>query len=212
MPAAVAAPVPKATAVALGSANNPIAPSNQPATATVNLGNRGLAGMPASNSGSGPKTVSLGSGSPSSQNMNGNGPVAVKGVQLGVTGGTGPMNATGKVAGPVNLGQTVAPTMPKPAGPTQATQQSGPKVIFKPKPEYTAEATRLHIEGVVSVRIHVSSTGTVQVLGVTSDLGHGLGESAIRAVQATRFQPALDASGKPIDWDGVVNVAFQLAS
>jgi periplasmic protein TonB len=212
MPAAVAAPAPKATAVALGSANNPIAPSNQPATATVNLGNRGLAGMPASNSGSGPKTVSLGSGSPSSQNMNGNGPVAVKGVQLGVAGGTGPMNATGKVAGPVNLGQTVAPTMPKPAAPTQATQQSGPKVIFKPKPEYTAEATRLHIEGVVSVRIHVSSTGTVQVLGVTSDLGHGLGESAIRAVQATRFQPALDASGKPIDWDGVVNVAFQLAS
>jgi periplasmic protein TonB len=212
MPAAVATPAPKATAVALGSANNPIAPSNQPATATVNLGNRGLAGMPASNSGSGPKTVSLGSGSPSSQNMNGNGPVAVKGVQLGVAGGTGPMNATGKVAGPVNLGQTVAPTMPKPAAPTQATQQSGPKVIFKPKPEYTAEATRLHIEGVVSVRIHVSSTGTVQVLGVTSDLGHGLGESAIRAVQATRFQPALDASGKPIDWDGVVNVAFQLAS
>jgi hypothetical protein len=51
----------------------------------------------------------------------------------------------------------------------------------------------------------------VQVIGVTSDLGHGLGESAIRAVQATRFQPAIDASGHPIDWDGVVNVAFQLA-
>ena len=101
--------------------------------------------------------------------------------------------------------------MPKPAGPAAATAQSGPKVIFKPRPEYTAEATRLHIEGVVSVRIHVSSSGAVQVIGVTSDLGHGLGESAIRAVQATRFQPATDASGHPIDWEGVVNVAFQLA-
>ena len=101
--------------------------------------------------------------------------------------------------------------MPKPSAPTQAAQQSAPKVIFKPKPEYTEEATRLHIEGVVSVRIHVSATGAVQVLGVTSDLGHGLGQSAVRAVQATRFQPALDPSGKPIDWDGVVNVAFQLA-
>ena len=210
MPAAVETPAPKTTAVALGSANNPIAP-NQQTTTAVNLGNRGMAGMPASNTGSGAKAVSLGSGSPNSQNMAGNGAQAVKGVQLGVAGGTGPMNATGKVAGPVNLGQSVAPTMPKPSAPTQ-TMQSGPKVIFKPKPVYTEEATRLHIEGVVSVRIHVSSNGTVQVLGVTSDLGHGLGESAVRAVQATRFQPALDASGKPIDWDGVVNVAFQLAS
>jgi TonB family protein len=102
--------------------------------------------------------------------------------------------------------------MPKPTTATAASVQSAPKVIFKPRPEYTAEATRLHIEGVVSVRIHVSAAGSVQVVGVTSDLGHGLGESAVRAVQATRFQPAIDAAGRPTDWDGVVNVAFQLAS
>jgi TonB family protein len=84
-------------------------------------------------------------------------------------------------------------------------------VLFKPHPEYTAEATRLHIEGVVSVRIHVSASGGVQVLGVTSDLGHGLGESAIHAVQGTRFQPSIDDSGRPVDWEGIVNVAFQLA-
>jgi TonB family protein len=212
-PAAVQNNSPKPTAVALGSANNPIAPSNQPTTTAINLGNKGLSGMPASNNGMGPQKVSLGSGSPSSQNMAGrdNGP-AVQGVKLGVTGGTGPMNSTGRVAGPVNLGQNVAPVMPKPSAPSAAPVQSGPKVLFKPRPEYTAEATRLHIEGVVSVRIHVSAAGTVQVIGVTSDLGHGLGESAVRAVQATRFQPAVDASGHPTDWDGVVNVAFQLAS
>jgi TonB family protein len=101
--------------------------------------------------------------------------------------------------------------MPKPAGPSAVTAKTGPKVLFKPKPEYTEEARNLHIEGVVSVRLRVSSSGTVEVLGVTSDLGHGLGNSAIRAVQATRFQPATDASGHPIDWEGVVNVAFQLA-
>jgi TonB family protein len=167
--------------------------------------------MPPTNNGAGATKVSLGSGSPSSQNMAGtdNAP-AVKGVKLGVAGGTGPMNATGKVAGPVNLGQAIVPQMPKPTT-TTVPVQSGPKVIFKPRPEYTAEATRLRIEGVVSVKIHVSSTGAVQVIGVTSDLGHGLGESAIRAVQATRFQPAIDATGHPTDWDGVVNVAFQLA-
>jgi len=198
--------------VALGQANNPIAPSNRPATSAINLGQTGLAGMPASNSGSGAKAtaVTLGSGSPNSQNMAGNGAHAVQGVKLGVAGGTGPMNSTSRVAGPVTLGQAIPPPMPKPVAPTAASGKA-PKVLFKPRPEYTAEAIRLHIEGTVSVRLRVSSSGTVQVLGVTSDLGHGLGDSAIRAVQSTRFQPATDAAGNPVDWEGVVNVAFQLA-
>ncbi|MCU1320945.1 MAG: energy transducer TonB [Acidobacteriaceae bacterium] len=216
MPASVVNNSPKPTAVALGQQNNPIAVSNRPATSSINLGNKGMSGMPASNTGTGPAAtaVNLGSGSAGSQNMSGrdNAANAVRGVKLGVTGGTGPMNSTGRVAGPVNLGQNVEPAMPKPVAASAGPARTGPKVIFKPRPEYTAEATRLHIEGVVSVRIHVSAAGTVQVLGVTSDLGHGLGESAVRAVQATRFQPAIDTSGHPIDWDGVVNVAFQLAS
>ena len=211
-PASVVNNSPHPTAVALGSQNNPIAPSNRPTTSAINLGNRGMAGMPASNNGMGAasKVVNLGSGSPGSQNMNSH-ENAVVGVKLGVTGGTGPMNAKGRTPGVVNLGQNEPPPMPKPAEAKSAITKSGPKVLFKPKPEYTAEAIRLHIEGVVSVRLRVSSSGAVEVLGVSSDLGHGLGDSAIRAVQATRFQPATDASGRPVDWEGVVNVAFQLA-
>jgi protein TonB len=215
-PAAVVNNSPKPSAVALGRADNPIAVSNRPTTSAINLGNKGMSGMPASNTGAGPAAtaVSLGSGSASSQNMAGrdNGANAVRGVKLGVTNGTGPLNSTGRVAGPVNLGQNNVPAMPKPASAASVPVQTGPKVIFKPRPVYTAEATQLHIEGVVSVRIHVSASGTVQVMGVTSDLGHGLGESAVRAIQATRFQPAIDAAGRPTEWDGVVNVAFQLAS
>jgi protein TonB len=214
-PAAVVNNAPHPTAVALGSQTNPIAPSNRPSATSINLGNKGMSGMPASNNGMGAQSrvVNLGSGSAGSQNMNGrdNASAGVVGVKLGVTGGTGPMNAPGRSPGVVNLGQNTPPPMPKPAGPSTATVKTGPKVLFKPKPEYTSEARNLHIEGVVSVRLRVSSSGTVQVLGVTSDLGHGLGDSAIRAVQATRFQPATDASGHPIDWEGVVNVAFQLA-
>jgi len=214
MPASVPNNSPHPSAVALGQANNPIAPSNRPATSAINLGQSGLAGMPASNTGQGAHAtaVTLGSGSANSQNMNGrdNAANAVKGVKLGVTGGTGPLNSPTRVAGPVNLGQATPPPMPKPSAPTQSIR-SAPKVLFKPKPEYTAEAKQLHIEGTVSVRLRVSASGAVQVLGVTSDLGHGLGESAIRAVQATRFQPATDAAGNPVDWEGVVNVAFQLA-
>jgi TonB family protein len=204
---------PHPTAVALGQPDNPIAPSNRPATNAVNLGQRGMPGMPASNTGTGPRAtaVNLGSGSPGSQSMSGNGTRPVQGVKLGVPGGTGPLNSTSRSAavGPVNLGQAAPPPMPKPAA--AATASKAPKVLFKPRPEYTPEAIKLRIEGTVSVRLRVSASGAVQVLGVTSDLGHGLGESAIRAVQATRFQPATDASGNPVDWEGIVNVAFQLA-
>jgi periplasmic protein TonB len=214
-PASVVNSSPRPTAVALGSPDNPIAPSNRPSTTAINLGNKGMAGMPASNNGMGPAStvVNLGSGSAGSQNMNGrsNAATGVVGVKLGVAGGTGPMNAPGRTPGVVNLGQNAPPPMPKPSAPTSGTTQSAPKVIFKPRPQYTEEAIKLHIEGTVSVRLRVSSSGAVQVLGVTSDLGHGLGESAIRAVQATRFQPAIDASGHPVDWEGIVNVAFQLA-
>jgi len=214
-PASVPNNSPHPSAVALGRPDNPIAPSNRPATSAVNLGQTGLAGMPASNTGQGAAhatAVNLGSGSANSQNMNGrdNAANAVKGVKLGVDGGTGPLNSPTRVAGPVNLGQSVPPPMPKPSAPTQ-TVRSAPKVLYKPKPEYTAEALKLRIEGTVSVRLRVTSTGAVQVLGVVSDLGHGLGESAVRAVQATRFQPATDAGGNPVDWEGIVNVAFQLA-
>lgn len=212
-PAAVVNNSPHPSAVSLGQANNPIAPSDRPATATVNLGQRGLAGMPASNTGSGPqaKSVNLGSGSPGGQNLAAKGGSTIQGVKLGVAGGTGPATSTGRVAGPVNLGQNQPPPTPRAATPTSVTTRSGPKVLFKPRPQYTAEAIQLHLEGVVSVRLRVSSAGAVQVLGVTSGLGHGLDEAAVHAVQTTRFAPAIDSNGNPTDWDGVVNVAFQLA-
>jgi protein TonB len=206
---------PHPSAVALGRADNPIAPSNRPATSDVNLGQRGLAGMPASNNGGGPAATSvhLGSGSPGSGSLSGNGTRAVAGVRLGVSGGTGPNNATGRVAGPVNLGvNNAAASAPKSLTPYSSPIRTGPKVVYKPHPEYTAEARAMHLEGTVSVRLRVSATGSVQVLGISSGLGHGLDQAAENAVRGTRFQPALDAQGHPIDWEGVVNVAFQLAS
>jgi protein TonB len=208
MPATVPNNAAHPQAIALGSATNPIAVSNKPSPTSISLGNAGASGMPKSNNGAGASVVSLGSGSPTSQNMKGNGPVAVAGIPHGVVGGTGPLNSTSKT---VSLGQSTPPPMPKPSAPTTASSKSGPKVLFKPKPEYTEEAKQLHIEGNVTVRIRVSSAGSVQVLGVTSDLGHGLGDSAVRAVQATRFKPATDDSGNPVDWEGIVNVTFQLA-
>ena len=69
----------------------------------------------------------------------------------------------------------------------------------------------MHLEGTVSVRIRIAANGAVTVLGVTQGLGHGLDESAVRACQGIRAKPALDSSGNPIDWEGVVKITFQLA-
>jgi periplasmic protein TonB len=200
---------PHPTAVALGNTTSPLSNLKGPAVAPVNMG-QGMPGMNSANSGHGPAAthVVMGSGSPESTTVKGNGVVAVAGIPHGVPGGTG----TGRqVAGQVNLGQAVPPPMLKPAAVVAGTVSKQPTVTSKPKPEYTAEAIQMHIEGKVSIRIRVMADGSVQVLEVTKGLGHGLDESAKRAIQATKFEPARDASGQPIVWDGVVNVTFQLA-
>jgi TonB family protein len=199
--------------VRLGLTDSPIKDLKGPAVSKVVLGG-GVPGMSASNTGSGPPAskVNLGSGQPDGKAVRGGGTVAVTGIPHGVVGGTGPPNGTGQ-AQQVNMGHNEPPAMPKPAqAATEAPRVKAPKVIYKPKPEYTAEARQLHLEGMVSVRIRVLSSGQVEVLGITNGLGHGLDESAKRAVMATKFEPATDSTGHPVNWDGVVNVAFQLAS
>jgi TonB family protein len=213
MAASVVNNSPHPSAVALGRPDNPIAPSNRPATSAVNLGQRGMAGMPASNMGSGPRAtaVNLGSGSPGSQSMTGNGARAIQGVNLGVAGGTGPNNSRGRQVGQVNLGQNMEPAVTRSSATPAAMARRAPRVLYKPTPAYTPEAAAMHLTGAVAMRIRVSTTGSVTVLSITSPLGHGLDQSAERAIEGTRFSPALDAAGQPVDWEGIVRVNFELA-
>jgi len=200
------------TSVALGRTDNPIAATNATGPAKVDLGNKGVAGMPTSNTGTGrPTSVNLaGSGTPGGSNK-GTGAVAVVGIPHGVTGGTGPLNSTGRVAGPVNLAMGTPPPVQRTVAVASTVQHNEPKVIFKPKPQYTPEAKQLGVEGTITVHIHVLPSGAVQVVGVANSLGHGLDESAERTAAATKFEPATDSSGRPIEWDGYVKVTFQLA-
>jgi len=85
------------------------------------------------------------------------------------------------------------------------------RLTAKPKPEYTPEARQLHIEGSVIVRVRVEADGSIQILDVVSGLGHGLDESAKRAVMATKFEPATDGNGHAVASVVVVTVNFQLA-
>ena len=117
------------------------------------------------------------------------------GIPHGVPNATG----TGKVAGgqQVSLGVTPPPARAKPAAVASTSPGKAVTVISKPKPEYTAEARQMHIEGVVTLRIRVSPSGAVEVVGVAKPLGYGLDDSAKRAIMATKFQPATDSTGQP---------------
>ncbi len=198
------------SAIRLGSQTNPIKNVTGPAVSPVNLGRAGAPGMPAGNTGLGPASkINIGgSGAPNGR-MGGtdNSAHAVVGVKLGTLGATGPVTAR-----PVGAIQ-IASTQPQAVRPTTvppAAARTPPKLVFKPKPVYTAEARQLHLEGTVYVKIHLTAAGAVQVIGISSGLGHGLDQAAIQAVEGMRFSPAMQ-DGHPVDWDGVVNINFQLA-
>ena len=102
------------------------------------------------------------------------------------------------------------------ADPVKKKTQAGgpadapPEILDKPKPEYTAEGRSLKIEGDVVIDLIFLANGTVQINRVTSGLGHGLDESAVKAAQSIRFKPAKRQS-EPVDFPARVRIEFRLA-
>jgi TonB family protein len=84
------------------------------------------------------------------------------------------------------------------------------EIQFKPRPLYSEEARRLHIEGEVQIEMVFEASGAVQIVRVVRGLGHGLDEAAIVAARGIRFRPA-QRGGRPADSSAIVHIAFQLA-
>lgn len=84
------------------------------------------------------------------------------------------------------------------------------EVISGPRPEYTEEARQLRIQGTVVIRVTVTSNGQVRVLNIVRVLGHGLDESAAKAVAQYRFKPAT-RNGIPVEMTTNITITFQLA-
>ena len=89
-------------------------------------------------------------------------------------------------------------------------ESTGVEILFKPRPAYTPEARQMHIEGEVLLDVMFGASGQIRVLRVVKGLGHGLDESAQRAAQQIRFNPA-KKDGQPYDSDAVVHIVFALA-
>ena len=157
----------------------------------------------------------------------GTGKVGVGG--FGTQSGTGPARSTGRVvdggfgSGSGGNGKGTQPQggvkmtafderaeQAAPAAVRQARTETPLEILSKPTPAYTDEARALKIEGEVAVAIEFAATGEIRVLKVVRGLGHGLDESAVRAVQGMRFKPA-HRGGEPVDVRTIVNIVFRLA-
>lgn len=84
------------------------------------------------------------------------------------------------------------------------------EIVFKPRPVYTPEARRLHVEGEVLLDVVFTASGSLRVNRVVKGLGHGLDDAALVAAQHIRFRPAL-RDGHPYDSNALVHIVFELA-
>jgi TonB family protein len=84
-----------------------------------------------------------------------------------------------------------------------------PKMLNRPRPEYTSRARDLKVSGDVKLMVHVTEQGSVDRVVVATGLPDGLTESAIRAASQLKAEPAR-LGGQPIDAWATVVVHFTI--
>jgi len=86
---------------------------------------------------------------------------------------------------------------------------SSPVPIQVSQPDYTKEARKAKLKGIVLVGLIVDSQGLPQNVQVIRGIGLGLDEKAVEAVKEYKFRPAmLDGSPVPVELN--VEVNFQI--
>jgi len=84
-----------------------------------------------------------------------------------------------------------------------------PEAISKPSAQYTEQARRARVAGIVIVDALVDETGRVREVEIVRDLENGLGQAAAEAVRRWRFEPpTLD--GRAVSAIFELSVNFQL--
>lgn len=86
---------------------------------------------------------------------------------------------------------------------------TAPVLLSKSEPEYSEDARRAKLQGVVVLRIEIDQHGQVQNVRVTEGLGLGLDERAVETVRHWKFRAAT-RNGKPAVSSALVEVRFRL--
>ncbi|HEV2762839.1 MAG TPA: energy transducer TonB, partial [Pyrinomonadaceae bacterium] len=74
------------------------------------------------------------------------------------------------------------------------------RLTSKPEPAYTEAARKFHVQGTVTVRAVLGSSGAVERVGVVNGLPHGLTARAVEAARAIKFEPAEKDGRKVAQW------------
>jgi len=86
---------------------------------------------------------------------------------------------------------------------------SAPVLVKEVKPQYTPEAKKAKIQGVVTLECVVQPDGTVGDVRVTKALNPGLDQEAIKAVKQWRFKPG-HKDGKAVPVLMTIEMTFTL--
>jgi protein TonB len=105
---------------------------------------------------------------------------------------------------------TISPETERPKNIEPVLSAVAVVILEKPNPVYSDEARRLGIEGDVQIRAVFLASGSVNIVGVSQGLGHGLDEAALQAARRIRFKPA-QRDGKAVDFPATIRIVFQLA-
>jgi TonB family protein len=84
------------------------------------------------------------------------------------------------------------------------------EIVYKPRPEYTAQARQLGVEGEVLIEVTFAASGSLHINRVVKGLGYGLDDKALAAAEQIRFRPAR-RDGQPYDCAALVHIVFELA-
>ena len=85
------------------------------------------------------------------------------------------------------------------------------EITSKPDPNYTREARRMGIQGVVTLKVLLLPGGKLDRVRVVRKLPFGLTENAIFAACRIKFKPAIKAGQKVPQW-ATLEYAFRIAN
>jgi len=84
------------------------------------------------------------------------------------------------------------------------------RCLYCPDPEYTEEARKEKLQGIVTLEVLVRADGRAGRVKIVKGLGLGLDERAMDAVNAWRFEPARDAARNPVATWVTVETTYRL--
>ena len=140
------------------------------------------------------------------------GPGSGKGIGNGEGGGVGKGRGVGYREGEGwNIGGPGTPNIGGIRGNVDSSERfdTRPIAINKPRPNYTEEARKQKVEGVVLARVLIGVDGLVKQVTIRRGLAAGLNEEAIKAVTQMRFRPAMKSGQQVPAWISI-EVEFNL--